>query len=126
MCLLVLDTCTLSHRNFERSVVINNRNIYCILTERVGAIQPTSDAKRFKGEDETESDMEEEVDTEQKQVGLQQENQDGIEPVTSKAQSDTADIEKKAAAVRAGKSLEERQKEFHEMLLERGVCNVHV
>lgn len=81
-------------------------------------MEPESDAKRFKGDEDNDSDMEEDGDFETKdKFGIQ----DGIEPDT-KGQSDAVETEKKAAVVRAGKSLEERQKEFQEMLLERGVC----
>ena len=37
------------------------------------------------------------------------------------AQTEVIDTEKKAAMMRSGKTVEERQEEFKEMLLERGV-----
>lgn len=40
--------------------------------------------------------------------------------------TEVADVEKKAVQLRAGKSLEERQRQFKEMLLERGVRGMYI
>lgn len=40
--------------------------------------------------------------------------------------TEVADVEKKAVQLRAGKSLEERQRQFKEMLLERGVRYMYI
>lgn len=80
-------------------------------------MKPAIEAKRFKHDDE--EDDEDDVDSEDKQqqmlVGLTEDA-----PAVSSEAAVLID-EEKIAQMKASKSLEERQREFKEMLLERGV-----
>ena len=73
------------------------------------------EAKRFKPNDE---DDEDDMDSDDKQPVLL-----GLTEDSLAVSSETATVidEEKIARLKASKSLEERQREFAEMLLERGV-----
>ena len=84
--------------------------------ERVGEMKPAIEAKRFKHDDE--DDDEDDVDIEEKQQMLMGLNEEA--PAVSSEAAMLMD-EEKIAQIKASKSVEERQREFKEMLLERGV-----
>lgn len=63
-----------------------------------------------RGDEEEEEEMEEGGGLEIPQVMVPVKPQESVE------------AEKKVAMIRSGKTLEERQEEFKDMLLERGVC----
>lgn len=81
-----------------------------LFTERIGESVPTSEAKRSKVDEEED---EEDMDTDDKAllVDIQ-----GI-PTINPEQALYVDEEK----LKSNKSLDERQREFKDMLLERGV-----
>lgn len=90
-------------------------------TERVGELKPPSEAKRFRladDEDEDEDDMETD-DKEQTLVGLDEGS------VAAKSKATTLIDEEKVAELKANKNLSERQREFKDMLLERGVRSTY-
>lgn len=72
-----------------------------------------------EGEDEDEEDMEAGPGGLDIPTGAQMMVQ--VKP----AQTEVMETEKKAAMMRSGKTVEERQEEFKEMLLERGVRWLH-
>ena len=90
-------------------------------TERVGELKPASVAKRFKVADE-EDDDEDDLETEDKEQTLM-----GLDEgsVAAKPKATTLIDEEKVAELKANKSLSERQREFKDMLLERGVRSTY-
>lgn len=93
----------------------------CQFIERVGELKPTSEAKRFKLAEEDDDD-EDDMDTEDKEqtlVGLDEGS------VAAKSEAFTLIDEEKVAELKANKSLSERQGEFKDMLLERGVRSTY-
>ena len=80
-------------------------------------MKPAIEAKRFKHDDEEDED--DDVDSEEKQqqvlLGLTEDA-----PAVGSEAAVLVD-EEKIAQIKASKSLDERQREFKEMLLERGV-----
>ena len=94
--------------------------ICCSCTERVGELKLTSEAKRFKlaEEDDDEDDMDTD-DKEQTLVGLDEGS------IAAKPEAFMLIDEEKVAELKANKSLSERQGEFKDMLLERGVRSTY-
>ncbi len=88
-------------------IMSNYDNIQHLLSpERAGEMKPSSEAKRFKldsQQDDDDSEEEEEMAAGAKEVTLSREE------------------EQKLAVAKSGKSLEERQQDFKDMLLEREV-----
>ena len=74
------------------------------------------------GEEEEEEEMEEEEGGGGLDIAVEGQTVETVETV----QAEGLDAEKKAAMIRSGKTLEERQEEFKEMLLERGVRNFFI
>lgn len=95
-------------------------------SERVGEVKPLPDSKRLRLDSNENSDSEEnnedQMDQQEQQLPPTIVSQGGA-PVVAKDMrlSDANEREQKAALAKAGKSLEERQRNFKEMLLERGV-----
>lgn len=84
-----------------------------------GRLEPA--AKRMKLDEEGDGRGDEEEEEEMEEGG-------GLEiPVGPQVMvpvkpQESVEAEKKVAMIRSGKTLEERQEEFKDMLLERGVC----
>ena len=74
-------------------------------------------AKRVKVEGEGGEEEEDEMEGGELDISV---GGEAVETMTM-VQAEAVDAEKKAAMIRSGKTLEERQEEFKEMLLERGV-----
>jgi anti-sigma28 factor (negative regulator of flagellin synthesis) len=83
-------------------------------------MKPAIEAKRFKHDDEDDED--DDLDSEDKQQ-QQQQVLVGLTEDTPAARSEAALLidEEKIAQIKANKNLDERQREFKDMLLERGV-----
>ena len=94
--------------SFFTDVLVSN----CYPTGRVGELKSEPAAKRPKMEDDSDEEG-----------GEMAASDLGDAPVIEMKQhlTDAVESEKKVAQIRAGKSLEERQSLFKEMLLERGV-----
>lgn len=95
--------------------------VHLLYSERVGELrEPVAKKARL---DNDENSEEEEGDT----MELSSERGDGLGvPMVVEAGqqlTDTAQADKKASQIRAGKTPEERQRLFKEMLLERGVSD---
>lgn len=104
----------------SQSVIAVSSNLIFSLhlcLERVGEMKPAIEAKRFKHDDEDDED--DDMDSEDKQqqmlVGLTEDA-----PAVGSEAALLTD-EEKIAQMKANKNLDERQREFKEMLLERGV-----
>ena len=90
----------------------------------MGEIKPTSNTKRLKldnDEDEEEDvDDVDDVEIEGDRQEFIELNEDAIK-VSTEASTSTIIDEEKLTQLKASKSLDERQQEFKQMLLERGV-----
>ena len=91
-----------------------------LFAERVGEVQVEPVAKRPR--QDSDSEGEGEVEARPVEPSVLQDVVSGAPVVEVHAHlAEATDTEKKAVQLRAGKSLEERQRQFKEMLLERGV-----
>lgn len=89
--------------------------------ERSGEMKVEPAAKRPRRDSDSEGEGEGEMRSMEESSDLQ-DRVSGAPMVEVHSQlTEVADAEKKAVQLRAGKSLEERQRQFKEMLLERGV-----
>ena len=93
--------------------------------ERTGDMKTEPAAKRPRRDSDSEGEGEGE--TRSMESSDLQDRVSGAPMVEVHSQlTEVADAEKKAVQLRAGKSLEERQRQFKEMLLERGVRDINL
>lgn len=94
--------------------------------ERSGEMKVEPAAKRPRRDSDSEGEGEGEMRSMEESSDLQ-DRVSGAPMVEVHSQlTEVADAEKKAVQLRAGKSLEERQRQFKEMLLERGVRCMYI